>query len=714
MFLNFVDEAPEHPLTKHTKLNRRARLKRKKIQKIEKRDEGGSVVANLKKTDGRKTASGQGGVKRKRISFPTQTKSTGVLTSAKPPETTAPRAIGSQDHNKSPAEMTAILTKFGSRQFPKLLNRTEILASARTQLEKTAKSYHPVRSAPSSHIFSSSAWEELGLDPRLLRHVQAGTSSSVPDASCGMGLVAPTHVQVKTIPLILNSSVDVVVTSETGSGKTLTYLLPIVNIFAGTLPRITREDGTLALIMVPTRELCSQALEVATNLLRPMPWIIPGSVSGGERPKAEKSRLRKGITILVATPGRLLYHLQKTASMKICALKFVVIDEADRMMDMGFEEQMKDIFLCLQSKRVKKDETAGTRWRTIMLSATQKSCPKRVFGIELVNPAYVDASQSNSTQGEGFKTPKQLSQHVVVLDSPKKLVGLIGFIRRRFLETLKKPAGRNHCKIVIFFTTCDAVDFHWNLLHKGSMHDSLCRMLGCMKNCLYRLHGNIHQKLRKTTVKDFSESTMGILCCTDIAARGLDIPNVNWIVQYDAPSETSEYVHRIGRTARKGLAGSTLLFLRPVEVHYIKFLEIREMCLTQISSTSILEGLCQETGDSSASFSKRSIAQEVADDLQLKLERFVDHDDELKMVAAKAFQSWIGSYTCHEQALKKIFNVRTLHLGHVAKSFALRDAPSKLQKMVKSARSRENHSVEKVGASKFENGHTSVKKKYRP
>jgi len=231
-----------------------------------------------------------------------------------------------------------------------------------------------------------------------------------------------------------------------------------------------------------------------------------------------------------------------------------------------------------------------------------------------------------------------------------------------------------------------------------------------MKNCLYRLHGNIHQKLRKATLKDFSESTMGILCCTDIAARGLDIPNVNWIVQYDAPSETSEYVHRIGRTARKGLAGSTLLFLRPVEVHYIKFLEVRDMCLTQISSASILGGLCQEHGDSSASFSKCIIAQDIADDLQLKLERFVDNDKELNMIAAKAFQSWIGSYTCHEQALKKVFNVRTLHLGHIAKSFALRDAPGKLLKMVKSACSREKHSLEKVETCNFLSGHTSVKK----
>ena len=135
----------------------------------------------------------------------------------------------------------------------------------------------------------------------------SGKASSLKrDKRYGMGLCVRTHVQQITIPLILKSSPDIVVNSETGSGETLAYLVPIIHSLASENPCTDRSKGTEALVLVPTRQFAIQVLEVFTQLLRPIPWIIPGLVCGGEKPKSEKSRLRKGLAILIATPGRLL------------------------------------------------------------------------------------------------------------------------------------------------------------------------------------------------------------------------------------------------------------------------------------------------------------------------------------------------------------------------------------------------------------------------
>jgi ATP-dependent RNA helicase DDX31/DBP7 len=582
---------------------------------------------------------------------------------------------------KKKAAAAAATTEFGSRKFPKTMKRNEILSSARDTLQHTAKAQNPLRSHQSDHIFSKSAWGELGLDPRLMRYV-------VGEDGKGMGMKAPTLVQKKTIPIVLKTGSDVVVKSETGSGKTLTYLLPVANVLAGIQPRVQRKDGVLALIMIPTRELGVQVLDVAQRLFRPMPWIIPGMVCGGEKPKAEKGRLRKGVNVLIATPGRLLYHLNSTASMVTSFMRFLVLDEADRMMDLGFEQQMKDVMSCLRSKKANDEKAYGRPpWKTLMLSATQSTNVQSVFGVDLIEPVYVDASTSSSHFNDVYNTPQQLSQHAVLLDSPQKLVGLIGFIRHRFTEAMHKPNNMRKCRILVFFTTCTVVDFHYELLKQcaADNQDGQSTMVQCMKDKIFRLHGNIAQKERSQSIKNFCSSNMGVFLCTDVAARGLDLPNVNWIVQYDAPSETTEYVHRVGRTARKGLAGSALLFLRPCEAAYIQNLEQHGVKLTQIASISVLGGLCSERDGAMGGSRRGEFAKAKANEFQLHLERFVENRNELKTLAAQAFQSWVRSYACHERSTKKIFNIRMLHLGHVAKSFALRDAPSKLGKIGRSS-----------------------------
>ena len=600
--------------------------------------------------------------------------------------------------------------KYGSRKNPVSMKRTDVLDTARSTLKHVKKSQNPIQSQPSDHLFeNASPWIELGIDKRLIRHVETEGQ--------GLGLKQPTMVQTMSIPTILSHKHDVVIKSETGSGKTLTYLLPIAQVLTSMSPRINRKDGTLALILVPTRELGTQVLNVAQKLFRPFPWVIPGMICGGEKAKAEKARLRKGLSILVATPGRLLYHLNSTQAFVTMGMQFLILDEADRMMDQGFEQQLKDIFEILHYKKTSED-TYNYRlsikpWRTILVSATQKANVKSLCGVDLIEPKFIDASTKNSSDLlKSYNTPKQLSQHVVILDSSQKLVALLGFIRHRFKETKKLPIKMQKCHLLIFFSTCASVDFHYHLFNKSSVIASNAQngnnnnnnnnnnnhggrnrqydrnrnlpnaknIIQSLSNRIYRLHGNIEQKERNQTLQAFSKSDFGVLLCTDVAARGLDIPNVDWIVQYDAPSETTEYVHRVGRTARSGKAGSALLFLRPCEASFIKYLESFKLNLTQVSSISVLGGLCDDTQGVIGGSRRGEIAKERANECQLFFERLTANSTDLKTLASKAFQSWVGSYSCREKSTRSMFNVRMLHLGHIAKSFSLRDAPSSIGK----------------------------------
>ena len=601
---------------------------------------------------------------------------------------------------KSDAVVNDGSAPYGSRKNPKSVKRTDVLDSARNALKHVKKSQNPIDSQPSNHLFeNTSPWIDLGIDKRLVRHIETEGQ--------GLGMKKPTMVQSTSIPIILSHLHDVVIKSETGSGKTLTYLLPIAQVLTSISPRISRKDGSLALILVPTRELGTQVLSVAQKLFRPFPWIIPGMICGGEKAKAEKARLRKGLSVLVATPGRLLYHLNSTKSFVTAGLQFLVLDEADRMMDQGFEQQLKDIFEILRYKKTNEDTYNYTGsikpWRTILVSATQKANVTSLCGVDLVEPKFIDASIKKSSELIGaYDTPKQLSQHVVLLDSSQKLVALLGFIRHRFREAKKLPMKMKKCHLLIFFSTCASVDFHYSLFNKAALladsekeltnmgkrkkHDrnrnlpNAKNIVRSLSNRVYRLHGNIEQRERNQTLQSFSKNDFGVLFCTDVAARGLDIPNVDWIVQYDAPSETTEYVHRVGRTARSGKAGSALLFLRPCEASFIKYLESFKLNLTQVSSISVLGGLCNDDKGVIGGSRRGELAKERANECQLFLERLTANSSDLKSLASKAFQSWVGSYSCREKSTRSIFNVRMLHLGHIAKSFSLRDAPSSIGK----------------------------------
>lgn len=204
-------------------------------------------------------------------------------------------------------------------------------------------------------------------------------------------------------------------------------------------------------------------------------------------------------------------------------------------------------------------------------------------------------------------------------------------------------------------------------------------------NCkTFRLHGNMEHEERRNTFQSFKTEKSALLLSTDIAARGLDFPKVRCIIQYDSPGEATEYVHRVGRTARLGEKGDSLLFLQPIETDYLKDLEKHGVLLTEYPLQKVLDSY-PLYGQKQKHLSKKFLSIDTHPwvvGLQKALEAFIFAQADIMKMAKAAFVSWVRAYTAHRGDLKRIFMVRKLHLGHVARSFALKEQPSLVGKSV--------------------------------
>jgi len=501
-----------------------------------------------------------------------------------------------------------------------------------------------------------------------------------------------TNIQSKSLLPFLSKN-NILVKSETGSGKTLSYVIPLIQLlFDLSLERkIQRSDGTFALILAPTRELCIQIEKVVKQVSISFPWIVSGSVMGGEKKKAEKERLRKGVTILIATPGRLEDHLKTTSSFKYDELRHVILDEADRLLDLGFERTIHTIFNMVNSNTKQPPQK-------VLISATlHAKIQKLATGIGLVNAVYireeeeVDSSLINLEEtklpSDVFTIPSGLSQYYVLAPCKIRLALLSSFLQA-------KTQNGKKSKIVVFMSCCDSVEYHYslytNVLLKRLTTDSgedvdgqeAVNKLGKLKVVqklffdapLFKLHGDMTQKDRTNVYFDFCKTETGILLCTDVAARGLDLPAVDWIVQFDAPGSPKEYLHRIGRTARLGVKGSAVMFLMPHELLYLKLLEKYNIKMKEITGKIIFQSIMRTIG-------KREVNNEIEAGAYLQ-NLFANVTTEKEFLYKKgiaAYQSFIRYYSTHTKDVKIIFHVNNLHLGHVASSFGLKDKPSKLR-----------------------------------
>ncbi|KAK7819785.1 hypothetical protein U0070_012391 [Myodes glareolus] len=423
-----------------------------------------------------------------------------------------------------------------------------------------------------------------------------------------MGFKRMTEIQHKSIRPLLEGR-DLLAAAKTGSGKTLAFLIPVIELIVKLkfMPR----NGMGVLILSPTRELAMQTFGVLKELMTHHVHTY-GLIMGGSNRSAEAQKLTNGINIVVATPGRLLDHMQNTPGFMYKNLQCLVIDEADRILDVGFEEELKQIIKLLPVRR-----------QTMLFSATQTRKVEDLARISLKKePLYVGVDDDKKVA-----TVDELEQGYVVCPSEKRFLLLFTVLKKNWEK-----------KVMVFFSSWMSVKYHYELLNYIDLP-------------VLAIHGRQKQNKRTITFFQFCNADSGILLCTDVAARGLDIPEVDWIVQYDPPDEPKEYIHRVGRTAR-GLngRGHALLILRPEELGFLRYLKQSKVPLNQFDF----------------SWSKVS-------DIQSQLEKLIEKNYFLHKSAQEAYKSYIRAYDSH--SLKQIFDVNNLNLPQVALSFGFKVPP---------------------------------------
>lgn len=298
-----------------------------------------------------------------------------------------------------------------------------------------------------------------------------------------MGFEKMTEIQFKSIPYLLEGR-DMIANAKTGSGKTLAFLIPAIELMHKLkfMPR----NGTGVVVITPTRELAMQTFGVLKELLQFHQQTF-GLIMGGTNRNSEAEKLGKGVSILIATPGRLLDHLQNTKNFVYKNLQCLIIDEADRILDIGFEEEMQQIIRILPKRR-----------QTMLFSATQTKKTEELARVALkAEPITVGIEDKQE-----HATVAGLEQGYVVCPSDKRFLLLFTFLKKN-----------RHKKVMVFFSSCLSVKYHHELLNYIDLP-------------VVSIHGKQKQAKRTTTFFQFSNAENGILLCTDVAARGLDIPKV--------------------------------------------------------------------------------------------------------------------------------------------------------------------------------------------
>jgi ATP-dependent RNA helicase DDX18/HAS1 len=443
-------------------------------------------------------------------------------------------------------------------------------------------------------LLSSKTFDEFGLSEKIL------------DAIKEMKFTYLTQIQSLALPKLLEGR-DLLGQAKTGSGKTLAFLIPSVELLvkASFKPR----NGTGVIIISPTRELSIQSYGVVRELMK-YHTQTHGLVIGGANRKSEADKLVKGVALLVATPGRLLDHLHNTRGFVYKNLKCLIMDEADRILQIGFEEEMHQILKLLPTDR-----------QTMLFSATLS---KNVQ--DLANVSFREKPVIVEVKDQIDATVSTLQQGYVVCESDKRFLLLISFLHRN-----------KDKKIIVFFSSCNAVKFYGELLNYIGFS-------------VMDLHGKQKQKKRTATFFEFVEKTTGTLLCTDVAARGLDIPKVDWIIQYDPPDDPKEYIHRVGRTARAGSSGKALMILLPSELNFLKYLKLNKVTLNEYT------------------FPPNKVVN-----VQAKLENVIEKNYYLHNSARQAYRSYLSSYLSHQ--LRDCYNVHDLDLQAVATSFGFSVPP---------------------------------------
>ncbi|KAK7536034.1 P-loop containing nucleoside triphosphate hydrolase protein [Phyllosticta citribraziliensis] len=419
-----------------------------------------------------------------------------------------------------------------------------------------------------------------------------------------------TDIQAKAIPLALKGA-DILGAAKTGSGKTLAFVIPVLeNLYRSQC--VGQDAGLGAMIISPTRELAIQIFEVLYNVGKKGHLFAAGLIIGGKSLSEERDALVR-MNIVVCTPGRILQHLSQTVGFNVDNLQMLVLDEADRILDMGFQRDLDAIIDYLPTQR-----------QTLLFSATQTKKVSDLARLSLQDPEYVAVHEAAESA-----TPKSLQQNYVVCPLSEKLDTLWSFI-----QSSKKS------KIIVFLSSGKQVRF---------VYESFRHMQPGIP--LLHLHGRQKQTARLDITSKFSAAKNSCLFATDVAARGLDFPAVDWVVQVDCPEDTDTYIHRVGRTARYERKGRAVLFLDPSEEEgMLKRLEAKKVPIERIN-----------------------IRQKKQQSIKNQLQNMCFKDPQLKYLGQKAFVSYVKSI--HIMKDKEIFQLNKLPLEDYAGSLGLPGAP---------------------------------------
>lgn len=421
-----------------------------------------------------------------------------------------------------------------------------------------------------------------------------------------------TPIQAAAIPHALAKR-DVLGAAKTGSGKTLSFLVPALELLWR--EKWSALDGLGALIVSPTRELALQIFDVLRQVGKHHTFSA-GLITGGKKEFREEQSRVCTMSLLVATPGRLVQHLEQTAGFDVSSCRILILDEADRILDLGFADQVDTILASLP---------ADDR-QTMLFSATQTRSVQDLARLSLRQPEYVAVNDKAA-----HVTPAKLAQHYCVCPLEQKLDVLFSFIKAHLKS-----------KAIVFLATCSQVRFVYECF-RGLQP-------GVPLMCL---HGKHKQARRTSTYLDFVRKPAAFLLATDIAARGLDFPDVDWVIQLDCPEDAAMYIHRVGRTARYTAAGRSLLFLLPTE----------ERPMLQVLAKARVPAL----GKLNMNPRKRiSVTQRAGN--------IVAANPQIKQLANKAFTSYLRSV--HLMPNKRVFpSANALHQDAFATSLGLATKP---------------------------------------
>ncbi|KAI0526943.1 hypothetical protein KFK09_002537 [Dendrobium nobile] len=435
-----------------------------------------------------------------------------------------------------------------------------------------------------------------------------------------------TPVQAATIPLLCNHK-DVAVDAATGSGKTLAFVVPFIEILRRSYSH-PKPHQVLGIIVSPTRELSTQIYHVAEPFFLTIIGAKAVLLVGGVDIKTDIKKIKEeGANILVGTPGKMHDIMERLDILDYRNFEILILDEADRLLEMGFQKQITSIISCLPKLR-----------RTGLFSATQTEAIEELSRAGLRNPVRVEvrtesmpmANLASSEELTSTRTPFGLHMEYLLCEAEKKSSHLVEFL----LQNISK-------KIIIYFMTCACVDY-W-----GSVLPQLSVLKGFP---LIPLHGKMKQTAREKALSSFSTLSSGVLLCTDVAARGLDIPGVDWIVQYDPPQDPNVFVHRVGRTARIGRQGNAIVFIMPKEDAYVELLSLRRVPTQE-----------------------RKCFSPALDVIPL-IRAAAMKDRAIMEKGLKAFVSFIRAYKEHHCSY--IFRWKELEIGKLAMGYGLLQIPS--------------------------------------